>query len=322
MVQVEQKKFTDVTRLGHKTTVGVLNEGDQIVIQEKIDGANASFRRVGNELVGFSRNHQLHEGNTLGGFYQFVQDLDISIGEGLIFFGEWTNPHKVKYPEHQKKFFLFDIYDIEQGKYLPFDIVEKTGTELGLNIVPVFYRGEYQSFEHLQSFVGKTALGGKLGDIETGEGIVVKNVNYVDRFGNQKYVKLVTDSFREVQKQKPPKDPKIASTAEQVFVNATVTEARIEKFLHKFVDEGIIDEIYGIEDMGVILKNMNPRIKEDILKEEGDNFVEIISEGNATFDAEGFTAEYEGQEIDEKQLQKAISRKVAITVKKLLAQKQ
>jgi hypothetical protein len=33
-------------RLGHKTTLGVLNEGDHIVIQEKIDGANASFRKL------------------------------------------------------------------------------------------------------------------------------------------------------------------------------------------------------------------------------------------------------------------------------------
>jgi hypothetical protein len=294
---VEQKKYQDITRLGHKTTLGVLNKGDHIVIQEKIDGANASFRRVGNELVAFSRNHQLTPENTLGGFYEFVQELNVSIGEGLIFFGEYSNPHKVKYPEHQKKFFLFDIYDIESGKYLPWETVKQVGKDLGLNLVPVFYEGEYQSFEHLQSFVGKTELGGKLGDIDTGEGIVVKQVDYVDRFGNQKFVKLVTDAFREVQKQKAPKDPKKELTQEQVFVDQTVTEARVEKMLYKFIDEGILDEHYGIEDMGVILKNMNPRIQEDILKEES----EMLPE-----------------DYDAKQLSKAVARKVAMTVKKIL----
>ena len=41
----EMKKYMDVVRLGHKTTEGVLNVGDKIVIQEKIDGANASFKK-------------------------------------------------------------------------------------------------------------------------------------------------------------------------------------------------------------------------------------------------------------------------------------
>lgn len=297
MVEVQQKKFMDIVRLGHKSTLGVLKEGNRIVIQEKIDGANASFRRVGSELVAFSRNNQLTPENTLGGFYDFVKGLDISLGEGYIFFGEWTNPHKVKYPEHQKKFFLYDIYDVEEGKYLDFDVVENVANHLGLNLVPVFYDGEYQSFEHLQSFVGKTELGGRLGDEEIGEGIVVKNVDYVDRFGNQIFVKLVTDAFREVQKQKAPKDPKIALTQEQTFVDATVTEPRVEKFLHKFVDEGILDEHYGIEDMGIILKNMNNRVKEDILKEERDMLPE---------------------EYDDKQLNKAVSRTVVRTVKSIL----
>jgi hypothetical protein len=296
---VEQKKFTDVVRLGHKSTMGVLSEGDNIVIQEKIDGANASFRQVGGELVSFSRNRQLSEDNTLNGFYQFVKELEgrIQLGEGLILFGEWTNPHKVKYPEHQKKFFLFDIYDTNEGKYLPFSTVKRVANALNLNLVPVFYEGEYKGFDHLQSFVGKTELGGMLGDIPTGEGIVVKNTDYTDRFGNQMFVKLVTDAFREVQKQKAPKDPKVEATQEQKFVDQTVTTARIEKFLHKFVDEGILDEQFGIEDMGTILKNMNTRIHEDIMKEESDLLPE---------------------QHDEKQLRKAISRTVANTVKRII----
>lgn len=305
---VEQKKYRKVLRLGHRETVDVLKEGDHIVIQEKIDGANASFRRVGNELVAFSRRDQLTPEYTLKGFYNFVQGLDIHIGEGFVFFGEWTSPHKIQYPDHQNKFFLYDIYDLEQKKYLPFEFVKNTGKALGLDIVPVFYEGEYQGFDHLMSFVGKTELGGKLGDVEIGEGIVVKNVDYVDKFGKQKFVKLVTDNFREVQKQRAPRDPKIALTAEQKFVDATVTEARVDKMLHKFVDEGILDENFGIEDMNVILKNMGTRIKEDILTEEGDNFTEIVSGEEASVELD----------INEKQLSRAIGRTVPKIVKQII----
>lgn len=302
---MNQKKYQDITRLGHKTTLGVLNVGDQIVIQEKLDGANASFRKDGDIIRVYSRNNELDESNNLGGFYQFVQENlkpDDLLDDNTIYFGEWLNPHKVKYPEYQKQFFLYDVYlvdeeDQEKGYYESFHAVILEAERMNLNVVPIFYEGEYVSFEHLQSFVGKTALGGKLGDIDTGEGIVVKNVHYRDRFGNQKFVKLVTDAFREVQKQKAPKDPKIELTQEQTFVNQVVTEARVEKFLHKFVDEGILDEVYGIEDMGTILRNMNPRVLEDILKEERDLLPE---------------------QYDEKQLSKAVSRTVVQIVKKLI----
>ncbi|MER2006535.1 MAG: RNA ligase family protein [Psychrobacillus sp.] len=319
---MEQKKYQDITRLGHKSTIGVLNEGDHIIIQEKLDGANASFRRDGDIVRAYSRNNELNEQNNLGGFYQWVQEnvKAEDLEKDGIYFGEWLNPHKVKYPEYQKQFFLYDIYDVELNRYISFSVVEKVAKKLNINVVPVFYDGLYQGFDHLMSFVGKTELGGVLGDTPTGEGIVVKNVGYFDRFGNQKFVKLVTDKFAEVQKQKKPKDPKITLTAEQKFVDATITEARVEKFLHKFVDEGILDEQYGIEDMGVILKNMNPRIQEDIIKEELDNFINIISD--IELDSSGFQTEFEGQEIDEKQLSKAVARKVANTVKKILAQKQ
>lgn len=295
---MEQKKYTDVTRLGHKTTLDVLKEGDQIVIQEKIDGANASFKVENGEIFAFSRNTQLSEGNTLGGFYEFAKNLDADkLLAGVIYFGEWTNAHKVRYPEHEKQFFLYDIYNTHIDKYVNFSMVKDESKRLGLNLVPVFYEGEYQSFEHLQSFVGRTDIGGKLGDVDTGEGIVVKNVSYIDRFGNQKFVKLVTDVFREVQKQKAPKDPKRELTQEQQFVDMTVTDARVEKMLYKFVDEGVLDEHFGIEDMGTILKHMNPRILEDILKEESDSLP---------------------SEHDPKELSKAVSRTVVKIVKPLV----
>ncbi len=218
---MEQKKYMDVVRLGHKSTIGVLNKGDQIIIQEKIDGANASFRydEETDTVRAFSRNTELNEENTLGGFYQWTQQLpkdELMIG--AIYFGERLNPHKVKYPEYEKQFFLFDIYNTYTGEYVDFSMVEDEAKRLGLNLVPVFYNGEYKGYEHLESFVGKTMLGGKLGDVETGEGIVVKNIKYKDRFGHQLFVKLVTDAFREVQKQKAPKDPNQLKSQEMLFV--------------------------------------------------------------------------------------------------------
>ena len=134
---------------------------------------------------------------------------------------------------------------------------------------------DFISFEHLQSFVGNTALSG-----EKGEGVVVKNVKYVDRYGKQLFVKLVSQDFAEIQKQRLPKDPNKPLTIEQEFVNTYLTIARIEKMLHKLVDENIIDENYSIEDMGVILKSLGGRIYKDLMKEESDYLPENYEQQN------------------------------------------
>lgn len=291
----------DVVRLGHRSTVGVLNEGDNIVIQEKIDGANASFTGGEGNIRCFSRNKELDEENTLGGFYQFANSLnDDELIPGYLYFGEWLNPHKVRYENYEKQFFLFDIYDLNREQYLPFSFVKGEASRLNLNLVPVFYEGVYQGFDHLQQFVGITNLGGKLGEVTTGEGIVVKNVSYLDRFGKQQFVKLVTDAFREVQSQKAPKDPR-KKTEEQVFVDTCMTKARVEKLIHKLVDEGILDGKFDITDMQVILQNLGGHVYDDMLKEE---------------------SEMLPKEFEEKQIRKAIGRGLAVIVKEIIRERE
>ncbi|NRR22829.1 RNA ligase family protein [Brevibacillus sp. MS2.2] len=300
---MEQKKYTDIIRLGHQTTEGVFKEGDSIIIQEKLDGANASFRydEETNCIRAFSRNMELHEEENLHGFFQWTQQLPKEeIVAGMVYFGEWLNPHKIKYPQYEKQFIIFDMYDTAACEYVDFPIVEREAQRLGLHLVPVFYRGEYQGEEHLKSFVGKTALGGKLRDEEIGEGIVVKNADYRDHFGRQLFVKIVTDVFCEVKRQKPPKDPNQPKSEEVLFVEQYVTLARVEKFLYKLIDEGVLEETFDVKDMGVILKNLNLRIYEDLLKEEAD----ALPDG-----------------YDEKELRKVISKVIPLFVKEIFSEK-
>lgn len=271
----EIKKYTDIIRLGHKSTVGVLSEGDYITITEKLDGANASFKlNEENQVDGFSRRTPVDGTNTLRGYHGWIKEniKPESLNPRFRYFGEWLVSHTIAYkPEYYQKFYLFSVYDDELQEYLPDDIMENEAQRLGLNTVPIMYKGQYISFEHLMSFVGKSDMA-----LKHGEGIVVKNVKYKDKYGNQCFVKLVHEDFTEVQKQKPkpPKDPNRPPTPEQEFANMCVTKARVDKMLHKLVDEGIIESGFGIEDMRLILSNLGNRIYEDILKEESDSLPE------------------------------------------------
>jgi len=295
----EIKKYTDIVRLGHRSTVGVLNEGDYIEVSEKLDGANASFKlNEDGNVDGFSRNTPVDEINTLRGYYGWIKEnikLEL-LNPRYRYFREWLVSHHIQYKqEYYQKFYLFSVYDDELQEYLSDEIVENEAVRLGLNTAPILYKGQYISFEHLMSFVGKSDMA-----VNFGEGIVVKNVKYRDKFGHQCFVKLVHEDFTEVQKQKPPKDPNRPATPEQEFANMCVTKARVDKMLYKLVGEGILESDFGIEDMRLILSNLGTRIYEDIIKEESD----LLPEG------------YEIQP-----LRKAIGSKIPQIVKEIISNK-
>lgn len=265
----EIKKYMDIVRLGHKSTENVLNVGDHITITEKIDGANSSF--VLNEVGGvdcFSHKQKVTPDNTLRGFYEWVHNniKPETLNPKYRYYGEWLVSHKIQYrPECYQQFYMFNVYDDEKEEYLPDSVMRSEAERLRIKTVPLFYEGDYISFEHLMSFVGKTVMG-----INRGEGVVVKNVDYRDKYGHQLFVKLVDADFCEVQKEKKPKDPHKPITIEQTFVNQCLTKARVSKMLHNFVDEGIIPVDFNLENMRTILQNIGSRLFDDIMKEEKD----------------------------------------------------
>lgn len=273
----EIKKYIDVVRLGKSSTANVLKEGDSISITEKIDGANTSFCLDETNDLGvtcYSRRITLTEKNRLRGYYDWVIENIVPIKENLNhnyrYFGEWLVSHKVVYKkEMYSNFYLFSIWDEEKQEYLSDDIVISEAARLGLKTVPYLYRGKYISFEHLMSFVGKS----NLTEVQnTGEGIVVKNVNYKDEHGNQMFVKLVSEKFAEVQKQKLPKNPNIDFELIEK-IKSVLTKARVEKIIYKLVDEEVLQENYSIKSMGIILKALGSRVLEDIMKEERELFI-------------------------------------------------
>lgn len=268
--------FTDVVRLGHKQTQDVLHVGDWITITEKIDCANASFsydESVDTQVSCYSRNKTLSDTQTLSGFYFWVVKNISPIAKSLIknyrYYGEYTIPHKVKYKQDvYNNFYLFAIYDEDKNEYVDDSVVKYEASRLGLRTPEFFYEGEYISFEHLISFVGKS----NITEIpNTGEGIVVKNHKYRDKYNRQMFVKLVSEGFAEIQKQKLPKDPSKFDAIESL-VRTVLTENRVEKILLKKVANGELDSDFGIEDMGMILKLITSEIFNDCMKEESDVF--------------------------------------------------
>jgi intein/homing endonuclease len=240
-----------------------------------VHNSNSSFILDETNIDGvtcYSRNTVLGVGDTLRGFSNWVKENIIPIKDKLNpnyrYFGEWLVSHKVKYkPECYSKFYLFSIFDETLGKYLSDEVVQAEANKLNILTVPYLYKGQFISFEHLMSFVGKSNM--SLVPDE-GEGIVVKNINYKDNYGNQMFVKLVSERFAEIQPQKLPKNPN--GDILIPIVKSVLTKARVDKNILKLVDEGLLVADYSIQNMGDILKALGNRLYEDIMKEESELF--------------------------------------------------
>ena len=288
------KHYMDITRIkedgeSELTTVNTraFEVGDHIVVQEKIDGANASFCLDNNgNLLAFSRKNELNYQNTLRGFWNYVQSLDKEKFKDLgsrIVFGEWLVSHTVKYnADVYNNFYVFDMYDTETEQWLPQSIVKDYAETHELNYIHTLYDGEFISWEHCRSFLHSPAYG------DNQEGIVIKNESKLNDpdIRNPFYLKIVNDSFKETQtknhtkKVLDPQHQEEKSKAEEI-AKEVVTEARVRKEIHKMIDEGILPETLQPQDMKTVAQNLPKRIYDDVVKEELERVSDTI--GNQYF---------------------------------------
>ena len=276
---MELKRYHDIPHIAPKYSTGFM-AGDIVWIEEKIDGANIAIRYDSDTdtIVGQSRRRFVDEINDLRGFYNFVRNLNDNTtfkdrfkricGNYTVLFGEWLVPHSVPYPEDRYgKAYFYDMFSLQHGMYAHQDIVRDVVRVLELTFVPVFYVGTFKSWEFVNTFVGKTKLGG-----EYGEGVVCKNQTRLNDPHIEYYIKVVCDQFKETKGHKQSKKvdmDKIAAREAAVELTKTiVTCPRITKILHKLVDEGVIPQDWGSESMQTIAKNLPKLVVQDCYKEE------------------------------------------------------
>ena len=287
------KKYLDIERCKQKYAE-TFNVGEDIVIQEKIDGSNASIRydEESSTLKAFSRRLELSADNTLNGFWDYVQTLNLDtfkeiLGSRYIVFGEWMGAkHAIKYPENvYGKFWMFDVWDTQTEQYLPYEetrsfydkLIACGNEENKFNFVPVFYIGKFESWEKTLELVGRTEVGAE----PTGEGIVIKRQNCLDSKSSRLpfYVKIVSEQFSEVHKSKKQKaiDPEaIAKKEANLALAATiVTPQRVQKMIYKFIEDGLLPQDWDEHNLKDISKILPNAIYKDCVKEENETVQQV-----------------------------------------------
>lgn len=273
--ELDPHKFRSITGVHRRTPA---EKGDEILILEKLDGANASIRFLDTGIEYYSRTTKLEEGKaTLSGFLPWAQNhvagLSPQLKEvftGAIIYGEWMTPHKVKYKdEHTKTFKVFAIKNADTGKYMPYAGVIFWCLLAKLDYAPVLYSGEFTSIEDYEHLVGKSDLTVEPDD---GEGIVIYNLTDKRRT----ITKWVTEKHKEAQIMKKVRN----QTPSQAWISQFLTDSRIDKIIYKLAD---LDELpeKSFDNFPEFATIILPLVYADIMEEEGDTIPEDYDEESA-----------------------------------------
>jgi hypothetical protein len=259
------RTYPKIKTLGNEENADIfLSPEDQIVIQEKMDGANFRFMKSSEGYLMFgSRTQMLQENGdhqyqkAFNQAISFIKSkLDSRLDEvpsGLIFFGENMVRHTLDYQwDKIPRFLGFDIYIIAEERFMPFQDAERLYIKLGLPTVPVL---QVTQAKHITAWTDDHVPNSAYAPHKA-EGVVFKNYDkgIFAKFVRQEFKEKNADVFGNA-------SVKHADGEEAKFVAAYCTNARIDKAIFKLVDEGNKLEL-------PLMKLLPNRVWTDIWEEE------------------------------------------------------
>ena len=135
--------------------------------------------------------------------------------------------HTIAYKETAyKKWYMFDIWTTEG--YVLQNGIRSIGEEYGIATVPYHKAFVDPTVEQIMEYVGKSEFG------DRGEGVVIKNLDFVNKFGDVVFAKIVTESFKEDNAVTFGGNNKHSDTYYEVYVvNKYMTLPRVKKIMDK-----------------------------------------------------------------------------------------
>jgi len=201
-------KYMHLEHLDNDEVNGIMH--GEVYVFPKVDGTNASVwldpetKQVGTG----SRNRELSVEKDNAGFCNHINHSDVGqrltdcvvANPHLTLFGEWLVPHSLKtYRDNAwRKFWIFDVYDRHTNQYLHYNDWSAIVKEYNLDYLPpiaVFNKGITK--EDAYRCLDKNVFLIKDGE-GLGEGVVLKNYNFVNQYGRTVWAKVVTSEFKEI----------------------------------------------------------------------------------------------------------------------------
>jgi hypothetical protein len=257
------KDFIEYPHLERLGTDGV--EGiylGQTHIFPKIDGTNASFwwDTEANAISGGSRTRILSLDKDNAGFLAWLlqqRKLNALAAEfpQFRFYGEWLVPHSLKtYRDSAwRQLYLFDVLDVRTAEFLHYDVYSEILKARDVEYIPCIATAKNASYEQLTQLRDRNFY-----LIEEnsgcGEGIVIKQYGWKNKFGRQTWAKLITNSFKDKHIKEMGGSVIKNDIVEEDIADECVTEHLVDKILAKIRTEKP-DEGFTAKDIPRLLNS-------------------------------------------------------------------
>ncbi len=257
------RRYDKIYAYWKEETKWILN--GECIIQEKIDGANMSAYVENWNLKIASRNRELTPDESFRWAREYIENHQgilklLADNKNYILYGEWLVKHTIwNYNANAyNKFHIFDIFNKNTRQYLNPKQVVELAKEYWILAPTIFAVLINPTEEEVRKYVWKSVLW------PTGEGVVIKNINFVNVFWNRNYAKIVAERFSERKYITDPKKKEEIKLEEKMHNIATMyaTEGRVAKIINKIEQNGWKD--ISKEDIPQILK----MVVYDIITEE------------------------------------------------------
>lgn len=274
-------KYQHLERFGTEEVDGI--ELGECLIFPKIDGTNGSVWLENGEVKAGSRNRELTLDNDNQGFYEYILSND-NIRDYLTkhpthrLYGEWLVRHTLKTyrDDTWRRFYIFDVcIDREDTvEYIPYEIYQPLLEEFGLDYIPPLAKIKNGTYEAFIAQLEKNNFLIKNGE-SCGEGIVIKNYDFYNKYKRQTWAKIITSEFKEKHiKAMGCPDMEAKAMVEEKIIEDFLTDAFIEKEFAKIVSEHggweskfipmllskVYYELVNEEMWNIIKKYKNPKI--------------------------------------------------------------
>src|SRR5690606_7357654 len=239
-MEKEFKKYQHLERFGTSEVEGI--ELGYCYIFPKLDGTNASlWVNEQGQLQAGSRNRQLTLENDNAGFYNWaIQQENIikffkDFPEARLY-GEWLVPHSLKTyrDDAWRNFYVFDV--MLNDEYLTPSKYESILQEYGIKYIPSTHIVKNPTYEMLLSYAKSNTYLIQDGK-GAGEGIVIKNYGFKNKYGRVTWAKIVLNEFIEIHRKEMGTSEKENKLIEELIVEKFVTKSLCEKVKAKIENE-------------------------------------------------------------------------------------
>lgn len=234
-------KYQHLERFGNTEVEGI--EVGTVYVFPKIDGTNGSVWLDDGKFCCGSRNRQLSLDNDNAGFMAAMVNEPMVVpyiysNPSHILYGEWLVPHTLKtYSDDAwRRFYVFDVFDRNKERLLSYDEYSPAAIAAGLNVIPPIAIIKNGSIDHFTECLSKANYLVKDGAGQ-GEGIVLKNYDYQNKYGRQTWAKIVSNEFKAKHHLEMGAPVVGCEIVEEKIVAKYVTQALVDKVHAKIVNE-------------------------------------------------------------------------------------